>query len=259
MRYCLSVRQSQKYLKQADEIYIESRDYGILPEILIKYPDKIIIQEIPDDIEITTLINYTKENSNLCIEIKDFTNLKWIQENNIKWQYKYEVDNFYDLRALESLKPEYIKITGSLVFNKRILSKSAVKFRAVPNIAYRAFIPRENGISGFYIRPEDVKHYEKSIYVFNFEDCDLKKEKVLFDIYKRGEWSGDLQYLITNLNISIPNVILPDGFGQNRSKCAQRCMVTGNCHYCETAFRFADAIKKEAERRRAQEIPVVDD
>ena len=259
MKYCLSVRQSRLYLKQADEIYIEERDYGILPDILIKYPDKIIIQEIPEDMDNTLLKKYVDENPNFCIEIKNFNNLQWLQENNVKWQYKYEVDNFYDLRALEALKPEYIKITGPLVFNKRILSNSKIKFRAVPNLAYRAYIPRANGITGHYIRPEDVKYFEDSIYVFNFEDCDLKKEKVLFDIYKSGEWKGDLNYLITNLEMSVPNVILPDDFGKYRSKCGQRCAVTGTCHYCDTAVKFTAAIRQEAERRRTKPIPIIDD
>lgn len=256
MKYCLSVRQSQKYLKQADEIYIEERDYGILPDILVKYPDKVIIQEMPDD-QNTLIYTYIKENPNLCLEYRDLSHITLAKNYKAKWMYKYEVNNYYDLRALEALEPEYIRITGSLVLDQRNISNCKAKLRAVPNLAYRAYIPRDNGINGHYIRPEDVKYFEPNIYVFDFEDCDLKKEKVLFDIYKSERWNGDLNHLITNLNASVPNPVLPDDFGEYRSKCAQRCASNVTCHYCDTAFRFTAVIKQEAEKRRLKEIPII--
>ena len=52
-----------------------------------------------------------------------------------------------------------------------------------PNIAYYGYIPRENGIIGFWVRPEDVSYYEPYIDVFEFEDCDIKREQALYRVY----------------------------------------------------------------------------
>ena len=46
----------------------------------------------------------------------------------------------------------------------------------MPNVAYYAFIPREDGVCGSWIRPEDLNLYEPFIDVIEFEDCDVKKE-----------------------------------------------------------------------------------
>jgi hypothetical protein len=51
-----------------------------------------------------------------------------------------------------------------------------IKLRVVPNISYYAFIPRDNGVCGSWIRPEDLELYEPYIETIEFEDCDIKKE-----------------------------------------------------------------------------------
>jgi hypothetical protein len=109
----------------------------------------------------------------------------------------------------------------------------------VPNVAYSAYIPRKNGLYGQWVRPEDVKYYDPAIAAFDFEDCDLQKERGLLHIYKEnGEWPGNLNKLITNLGVDCDNrAILPE-LGSTRSHCGQKCMAGGSCHFCETAVDF---------------------
>ena len=135
------------------------------------------------------------------------------------------------------------------------LEKQNVKFRMVPNVAYDAYIPRVDGICGQWIRPEDVKWYDAGIYVFEFEDANLEKERALYDTYAiQKKWEGNLYFLITNLNKHIHNNGLPDDFGQIRSNCGQKCMKTEICHYCKRAFDFAKILKKNKEQIKEQII-----
>lgn len=93
-----------------------------------------------------------------------------------------------------------------------------------PNVAYDAYIPRENGIYGQWIRPEDVKYYENGIYVLDFEDVDLLKERTLFHIYKEEQqWPGNLNNLLTNFNVNVDNRGLLKNLGEKRSTCGQIC------------------------------------
>jgi hypothetical protein len=83
-----------------------------------------------------------------------------------------------------------------------------------PNVAYYAYIPRDDGVCGGWVRPEDVDYYADYVDVFEFEDCDEKKEKALFKIYaEQGKWPGLLNDLITNLNYTAINRMILKDFG----------------------------------------------
>ena len=121
----------------------------------------------------------------------------------------------------------------------------------VANLAYDSYIPRADGIKGFYIRPEDVEAYEKYISTIEFAIDDLSKEGTLLHVYKDNkEWPGNLNLLLTNLNFNIDNRSIPDNFAEVRMNCQQRCMRNKNCHFCDSAFLFGDQVRKEANARR---------
>ena len=50
MKYCLSARQPDSVLKKADEIKIELRDYRAIPDYIDKYPDKVLILEMENEL-----------------------------------------------------------------------------------------------------------------------------------------------------------------------------------------------------------------
>ena len=247
MKYCLSGRQKKDYLKKADEILVEFRDYSIITDYFVDYPETMIILDIPNNESFEqiqkSLLLYKEASNNFCCRIYNLNLASWFKENNIKFYYGFAIENYYDLQGLIKLGVEYVKIGCPIVFNMPLLKEkySKVKFRAVPNIAYSAYIPRENGLCGQWIRPEDVKYYEDSIYVFEFEDIDrLDKERTLYRIYaEQKEWNDNLNFLITNLDVNIASPFLPKDFGQVRSQCRQKCMENANqCWFCETALKF---------------------
>lgn len=253
MKYCLSARQTKKYLSKADEIAVQARDYRYISDLIIEHPNKTIILDVDrehfeDDNFKNCILEYNQvEEINFVCRIYELNSfiIDFMRLNNIKFYYGYSIDSFYDIQGLIDLGVEYIRIHGALTFNIEALSRFDCKFRMVPNVAYDAYIPRKDGICGQWVRPEDVQFYENGIYVFEFEDADLEKERTLYNIYAEQKvWNGNLYFLITNLNVHADNRGLPDDFGQIRSNCGQRCMRSGTCHYCNTCFTFEKTIRK---------------
>lgn len=250
MKYCLSSRQSKAYLEKADEIFVKAQDYRQISDLFIDYPDKTIILELKnedfeDDKIIKTIEQYAEISSNFCCCIYKLSYANWFKDKNIKFYYGYPVNSYYDVWGLIDLGVEYIKIFAPLTFDIDNLKTFKTKFRMIPNVAYDAYIPRNNGICGQWVRPEDTKWYEEGIYVFEFEDADLEKERTLYRIYAENqEWKGNLNLLITNLNINADNRGFPDELGEIRSNCRQKCAQTlHSCHYCETAFLFEKSLR----------------
>ena len=98
--------------------------------------------------------------------------------------------------------------------------KYNIPIRLCANLAYDAYIPRENGICGSWIRPEDIEVYSKWVDTIEFITDDLGKEATLLHVYKENKfWPGNLNLLITNLNYNIDNRGIPEEFGEIRTNC----------------------------------------
>lgn len=249
----------------ADEILVESRDYRQVSDLFIEHPDKMIILDIDNEMienedKMKAVEQYGQASENFCCAIYNLRYVNWFKDNNIKFYYGYPISSYYDVCGLIDLGVEYIKVMAPLTFDMNALERysNKVKFRMIPNVAYDAYIPRQNGIHGQWVRPEDVKYYENGIYIFEFEDKNLDKERTLYDIYAiNGKWEGNLYFLITNFNHHADNRIIPDDIGQVRARCRQRCMQSGTCHYCDMAFKFErtlrenkDWIKEQIDRQK---------
>ena len=250
MKYCLSSRQTKKYLDMTDEIMVESRDYRQVSDLFIEHPDKMIILDIDNEMienedKMKVVEQYGQASENFCCVIYDLRYIGWFKDNNIKFYYGYPISSYYDVEGLIALGVEYIKVMAPLTFDMEVLKSKKAKFRMVPNVAYDAYIPRADGLCGQWVRPEDVKYYEEGIYVFEFEDKNLDKERTLYDIYAiKQKWEGNLYFLFTNFNFHADNKIIPDDIGQVRARCRQRCMSHGSCHYCDMAFKFERTLRE---------------
>lgn len=61
MKVCLNGRVGENYLKKADEIKIRYKDMKVLNDMILDYPDKTFIIEIPtDDIDWDSICNSNK-------------------------------------------------------------------------------------------------------------------------------------------------------------------------------------------------------
>lgn len=222
--------------------------------------DKTIILDVPFDIiglDWTVLKMYAEKiDFIMCIH-----NLSIAQEcnnNNIKFYWAYPITSYYELRGVVALKPSYVLLGAPLSFdlpNVKSICEN-IPIRLCPNMAYDAYIPRENGICGHWIRPEDTGVYSQYVDAFEFRGVDLKQERVLYHVYaENGNWPGNLNLLLVNFGVNVDNRAIPEEIGELRTKCGQKCMTTNRyCRFCINAVKFAEAIRQKHEQQASKEL-----
>lgn len=249
MNYCINGRQPKSILEKADEIKMRFSDQDKIIEYIDEFPNKTFILNVPkEETELNWQLYKTyveKANFILCLE-----NLHLAQEcrnRNLQFYWAFPCFTWYELRSLLALKPYYVILGAPLSFDLEKVSKilDTTKIRLCPNLAYDAYIPKQNGIYGAWIRPEDIQFYEEYVNSIEFEYQDFKQEAALLKVYKEDkQWPGNLNLLITNLNYNIDNRVIDKDLGKKRMNCGQRCMENGTCHLCESCFTLGTAIRK---------------
>ena len=249
MYYSLSARQPKELLAQADEIYLEYRDKGILFDYVDDYPDKIICMLIPKDTEVDwTYLEGFQDKLHLTLmfeSIKDTYNNK-----NFPWFWAYPITTYFELDSILKFNNfAEVIIGGPLFFDLEnvynLCQEHGVTIRIAPNLAYDAYIPRRDGIVGTYVRPEDVSYYEPYVRMFFFRFDTLAEERRLFSIYHDDKsWPGNLNLLIKNLNYNVDNRGIDEEFVTRRLSCRQNCCRTGLCHFCESYLNFINTVDK---------------
>ena len=245
MKCCLNNNLTKDYLLKADQIKVPYKDRHKIIDYVEKYQNKTIILDLKNYngiIEWDDIKRYkTITQNNFIIALNNLIYSNYCKDNNIKFYWNSPINNFYDLQALKHLGAEYALIDSPLVQNIENAAKVGIKLRVVPNISYYAYIPREDGVCGSWIRPEDLELYENYIDVIEFEDCDTKKESALFRIYcEQKSWPGDLGVLITNLNYLGVNRMIPREMTEKRMNCGQRCMQGSTCQLCYRYLKLAN-------------------
>jgi hypothetical protein len=251
MKVCLNSRCEKKYLQQADEIKVEYRDRKALLDIVDDYPDKTIILQVPyffdpeeNDLDWQQLSIANKLLQGkliICCFSEVIANMAKL--NDIKFYFGYPIQSAYQLQAVKAMGACYVRLGETLFFNIKKTAAVGVPIRVIPNIAYIDGLPREDGVCGTWIRPEDIHLYEDYVAAMEFEDCKPTKEQALFRIYtQQKEWPGDLGLLITNFNhLGLNRLILPE-VGEKRLDCRHICQLGGHCRIC---YRAMDLANKE--------------
>ena len=245
MKYSISGRQPKELLQKADEIFIEYRDKDVLFDYVELYPDKKIVMFIPKDIDVDwDLLKSFNEKLNLTLEVEQ---IKYTELVNFHWFWYFPITTYFELDSILTLNTSEVLIDGPLFFDLERVKELCkdVEIRAVPNVAFDAYIPRINGICATYIRPEDVATYEPYIDTLVFKYEDLKEERMLFQIYKEDQkWPGNLYFLIKNLNKHVDNRGFEEDFASTRLNCRQTCCRNHICHFCESYITFINTIDK---------------
>ena len=268
MRYCVSGRQPYSILKRADEIKVQYNDKDRIMDFVEKIPDKVIILDVPgDESEWATWTMYSDKFYEFHIALHNLQRWEEFAARGIKWFWPYPITSFYELAQIVALKPSYVMLGPPLtfdldkVFNQLYIENTAemIPIRMVVNNARPSYLPADEKVYGFcgqWVRPEDTALYGSRIQCFEFENLDLKQEEVLLHVYKDNmNWPGHLNLLIHHLNYNVDNRGIPEELAKYRMNCGQRCFSTSNCNACESAFKFASAIRQERNRRdKKQEI-----
>lgn len=243
MKYCLSNRQETSYLNKADEIKVDFRDKNSIVDLIEKYPDKTIIVMCYDD----AIINWNEVNmwkvlshNKLIMCLASVSNAKECKEKGIPFYMGYPVKTFYELNSLKNYGVCYVRLAEPLFFEMDKVKKVGIPVRVVPNVAYIDGIPREDGVCGSWLRPEDVDTYEPYVDVLEFEDCTMEKEQALFRIYaEQKRWPGSMSLLFTNFKHEGTNRLILPEVAQKRLNCGQRCQSGGACKICYRALNLA--------------------
>ena len=243
MQCCLNSRLPAQILQKADQIKFQYRDHNSIPDYL-EYKKPIIIDCYDTEINWNQMLVYQKLCRNgfyLCLsKIEDAKNANDLK---IDWYWGYSVSTFYEAKGLITLGSKYLKLGAPLFFNleyfKTLCPK--VKIRHTPNVAYSDGLPRPNGVSGTWIRPEDLYLYEDYIDIIEFEDCNRDKESTLYNIYMvQKNWSTDLNLIITNLNHMAINRLIQSDMTKSRLNCRQRCEEGNRCQVCYRTLKIAN-------------------
>ena len=248
MHYCLSTQVNKEYLKKADEILC--KDLNEILELYELNPQATIILRILSKVD-KNLIDWQKiENYNkmlqdkLIIETDSFDIMDACKLINVKFFYAIPINTFYELKALADYGCCDVRIEAPLTHMLDKLENYDITIRMTPNIAYHGYIPRENGIIGSWVRPEDVSYYEPYVDVFEFEDCDAKKEQALYRVYaEQHEWPGNLNNLISNLDYNTSNKLIPSDLTTIRMFCGQKCLNGRQCQVCQRLLDIANPDK----------------
>ena len=248
MKYCLSSRQNDAYLKQADEIKVKNRDIKSVPDLLEKYPEATVILEedlIGSEFDWKELNTYNKlSQGRLILCLGDIDTAAAAKEAGIPFYMGYPVKTFYELNGIKNLGVCYVRVDAPLFFEIDKVKSFEIPVRICANVAYSDRLPREDGVCGLWIRPEDVEKYEPYVDAIEFSDCDINKEQALFRIYAlEHKWPGEMSMIITNFNYpGLNRMVLPDVVDK-RLNCGQRCQSGGACRVCYRAFDLANRDK----------------
>lgn len=245
MKFCLHSRLEAEYLKKADEIKVDTRDYKSVPDLFEKYPDTDIILELfhKEDKNWEELRRWnilSRGHLILCLDNpEDFPKAR---ETGAKYYLGYPVASMYEANALKANGVCYIVIGMPLFFNMNDVASLEVDCRCVPNVAYYDGIIREDGVCGQWIRPEDLEMYSPMIDVVEFNFVKPDKEQALFRIYaEQKEWPGELGMIIENLNHLGVNRMISRDVTIARMNCHQKCQgANGTCRICSRALLLAD-------------------
>ena len=228
---------------------MQYQDHNKILDFIEKVPDKTILLDIPleeKQFPWETLLMY-KDKINLILGLHNLHLVEIFKLQNFQWYWPYPINTFDELQEIIKLNPSYILLGSPLCFNlDKVYHITNIPIRLTANVAYEPYIPRDNGVCGRYIRPEDITHYETYVTTLEFIEPDLNKEATLLHIYKEAkEWPGNLNLLIKHLNYDVNNRTLPTDFASRRMNCGQRCKENNKCKFCYLAFEYANAVRKD--------------
>lgn len=245
MNFCVSVRHQDKTRALADELLIDYIDINIMYDLIKEYSNKKFVIRIPrgEEIDLAELRMFN-DKCDLVLAVEDLHAAKQYKHDRLKFFWAYPITSYYELRGVLDLGVSEVLLGAPLYFDLTLKELQNVKVRLIANLCYEDYIPRANGIYGTYVRPDDVDRYEPYVDTLEFRTDGLTQEATLLEIYKRKEWGGNLNLLLTNLGCDVDNRAIPDEFAAARIQCRQSCMRSGSCHFCETSIKFSNTLKK---------------
>ena len=248
------------YVKEAAQIkIIYHPDSKNLEKFIEQYPDKkIYLQLNPED--------YSKESLHRLQNLKCFDN--WTlqipismildKDNNVddiyfdaikdccnRYMFTDLIGNWEILAFMRTLNPSEIYVTnllGFCLFDVRRALPDEIGVRVICNRAQSAW-EGSSDITKFFIRPDDTDVYEEYVAGFDFVG-DSAIQDIMYKVYSRGYWYGNLDEIIIGFNDEVDSRRLPQLFGEYRLKCEKRCVQGASCGLCKRMQYFSELMEK---------------
>ena len=254
MKYCLSSRQTPEYLKQCDEIRILSRDIDQIFDLLDLYPNKTLVYHLENlATSKDTLKELAKINQNrITIALYNLQHIQFCTQYNYSYYYARPCNTLSQVKALKELGVNQVLIDAPLTHMLHKVKLIGLPIRIIPVYAFLDGIPRQDGVTGNWFRPEDIEAYNIYITTIEFGNQPQRREQALFRIYaKEHQWPGDLGRLISDLNYTGINDLLNSEYTMKRMNCGMTC-AEGKCSICYNLLNLAtedvrDLVQQSAE------------
>lgn len=257
MIYCLSGSQDKEYLLKADEVNIPYSKLHYVAELLRLREGQVrvvITLDVPD-------INWDELHTTYTacehcqVAINTMQDLVQCHLHGIdKYFFSFPIRDFYTLNYYITLGICAARIAPPLTHCLNDMATYEIEIRATVNSsnALNPDDPKSDGIIGGWFRPEDMnsEFFTSAVQVVEFDAENIEQEQALWRIYTKGEWPGELHYIIPSVHDNdVLNRALPPEFGERRANCRQRCEQGAHstrCRYCRIISSFArlDTMKK---------------
>ena len=255
MKYCVEYYPNFRHNDEIDEIIYDFNKYGdpiIIDQMKRWREDQRVIingSQIQNFENFIPCIQVCRKNHNnlaVCVNIQQKEAVKRLREAAIPFFYLQYVNNLEEMYAIINQGVSDIYISENLGFDivniGSFCKTKGIKVRVIPNVAqykleYKEDIPDP---CKFFIRPEDVKEYEPYVDVLEIYEKEMRLS-VLYEIYTKQKWIGNLNQLISGLEESIENSAIPSIFGKARLNCKKRCMYD-QCSLCKTTQDLSNRV-----------------
>ena len=273
MKYAIRYINTFKYYSEIDEVIFDYKEEGNLIEVVTKLLsnenqkatiDLSHLNEIEN--AVSALNELKQEHENIMAQIDFYKQRDYIEllkDNQIPFMFSNFAKDFSTVAAMRLAGAEEVYIVEDLGFHMldfENLRKGGLRIRVIPNIAQcppatQYYLPE---ITKFWIRPEDIEVYKNNVDV-----CELypmgEQISVVYEIYKKEQWLGNLSDIILDFNDNIPNTGIPPHFGSCRLNCKKQCIYK-TCNICteisQLAPKFKDSGLEVIKKRKKKKIDV---
>ena len=259
MKYCMRFYTGCRNLNNVNEIILK---YNHKTTEIIEYVKKydqeqrIILNAAGLDAlsllaskDIFIAVKEIHPNAALLLSFNHKNTLDSIKEWGIDFFFMELVDSWDKLNSYIKLGVSDVYIGNEFAFSITSIGKYChdhnVKVRAYVNVAQSSStMGNMDTITSFFIRPEDIEYYDDYLDVTEFFGP-VEKQDVLYEIYTKGKWLGNLKDLIIGLKDSVNNRVIMGCFGVVRMRCGKHCNYQ-NCNIC-TSFIDINEVVEEAD------------
>lgn len=245
IKYCLSSRQPEQILRQADEIRVITKDQSQIFDLLDQYTTPIVYNYSSEKPLDKTLVALAKAKSPqvLTLCILNLSDLQQAREYELPYFFAQPCKTLDEVRSFITLGANQIMPDTPLTHQLSQLKLLRVPVRYNPVYSHLDNIPRANGVTGNWIIPQSLPDYELYISTIDFGSQPLKREETLFKLYKSQYYGGELHRLIPDLETVATADLLQPNHLSSRIDCGQECVYPrGRCQICYNLLQLENLL-----------------